>query len=297
MFVPAIRNLLAPARAGAAALALIGASTGLAHAGYDVTFSDPGVRYVDSTALCAGTTACYYGTEAFTDTGTAPGGAFTATTGTTAFVGGFNYTYGAGGQYSNTSAFSGTYSSAGFPDKWILQPQNEYGGTGGNAYPELFGPGGDQQSEYELTVNAPTDPSIPGANYFGIWISALDAYNDLLVTDSNGDTIKFDSAILLAALGSCDHPNPYCGNPTTSFNGQDSGELFAFVNVFDTTGYITDVLFFDGGGTGFESSNDTLGYINPVKPFGHALVPEPGSLAVLVGAIASAGLLWRRRRR
>jgi hypothetical protein len=120
----------------------------------------------------------------------------------------------------------------------------------------------------------------------------------MIITDSNGDQITFNSPILLQDLGSCTGSNPYSGNPTSAFKGQDSGELFAYVNVFDTTGYINNVVFFDASSTGLESSNDTLGYANPFNIYGTSLVPEPGTLAVfgtgLAGLMLAAGM--RRRR-
>ena len=138
-----------------------------------------------------------------------------------------------------------------------------------------------------------------GLNYFGVWISALDKYNDMLVYNSNGDIIaQFNSAVLVAALGSCTGghaSNPYCGNPDDGY--ADPGELFAFVNIYDLTGTIGSVQFFNSGATGFESSNDTVAYVDPITVGGTVLdITEPSSLAVFaVGLLGLIGLTRRPR--
>lgn len=105
---------------------------------------------------------------------------------------------------------------------------------------------------------------------------------------------QFNSQILLAQLGACSSKNSYCGNPISQFLGQDSGELFVYVNVFDLSGYIANVSFTDNGGSGFESTNDAVAYANPLNVVG-TFVPEPGTLSVF--AVGVAGLARVRRRR
>jgi hypothetical protein len=224
--------------------------------------------------ICAYASVCDYGTENFTNWN-----------GQNNYVSSFND---AGtGTYSqpNGVSFTGTYTAGpnttyGSGGNWVSEAQNQYGGVSGQKYPELFGTSSGTTYTMSLTTTG-----VPGANYFGVWISALDPYNDLKLYDGTTMVAEFNSQSLLAALGSCSNPsaNAYCGNPTSQFKGQDSGELFAYVNVFDLSGYITSVQFYDAGGTGFESDNDTVAYVTPIQVVGTTLtlIPEPTSLALL----------------
>nr|WP_294545346.1 hypothetical protein [uncultured Rhodopila sp.] len=248
-----------------------------------VTYSAAGQTAPDYTAICANTVVCVYGTENFTGwTGANP---FTST-----------FKDGGSGTYNQPAGvtFNGSYAAApgtttGTGGEWISVPQNEYGGVSGQTYPELFGSpnvGLTNLSTYTLTLSS---TGVPGTNYFGIWISALDPYNDLRLYDGTTLVAEFNSADLVADLGSCPSAsNPYCGNPTPEFNGNDPGELFAYVNVFDLNGYISSVQFSDSGDTGFESSNHAVAYVDPIHETGTLVtpVPEPGAAAVF-----SVGLL------
>ena len=246
-------------------------------------------------AICAATTICDYGTENFT--------AWNGTSGT--FVSSFNDA-GAGTYYTPAGVtFTGTYSAGtgttyGSGGEWTKLSQDHYGGVNGLGYPELYGPTAPQVTNkagtastatYNLALSA---TGVPGVNYFGIWISALDPNNNLVIY--NGSTIiaQFNSQILLTQLGTCTGTNPYCGNPASQFLGQDAGELFVYVNVFDLNGYITNVSFTNSGSTGFESDNHAVAYVNPVHPVGQ-YVPEPASLAVF--SVGAAALFRARRRR
>ncbi len=216
-----------------AALLTVAASVVPARAdNVQVTYSSAGQTGPDIAALCAGATVCDYGMENFS-----------AWTGSRTFVSKFND---AGTGTFNTpsgASFTGTYAAGpgtttGYGGEWIKQAQNIYGGVSG-AYPELFGPpavgAGSGTASYTLSL---TSIGVPGINYFGLWISALDPYNNLTVYDGSNLIAQFDSATLLAQLGTCPGSD-YCGNPTAAQQGADSGELFAFVNIFDLTGFIT----------------------------------------------------------
>jgi hypothetical protein len=285
------RGLLA--RIAALALAVTAAATGQAHADdIVISYSPATQRTANFSQLCAGATTCDYGTETFANW---TGGNFTSsfTTGANSLAAGVSFT----GQYA---AIDGTTGS-----QWVSVAQNQYGGTGGSNYPELFGPGavggspGQTESAYQVTLSTTGLPAGKGINYFGVWISALDAYNDLQIFNTSNQLVaEFNSPTLLAALGGC-FPNPYCGNPTNSFNGQDPGELFAYVNVFDLNGSIGSVVFYDNGASGFESDNDTVAFINPIHVFGNSLIgaPEPASLGVLGSGLIGLVMLGARRRR
>jgi|GEM_PF-696786 len=257
-----------------------------------ITYSPAGQTGPNTAAICAGASVCDYGMENFS-----------AWTGSSTFT---SYFDDAGAGTHNTldgSTFVGTYTAGrntttGNGGEWVKQPQNIYGGVTG-PYPELYGPkalgGGSGTASYGLALSA---AGVPGVNYFGVWISALDAYNNLTIYDGQNVIAQFNAATLQAQLGSCP-ASAYCGNPTLGEKGADNGELFAYVNVFDLDGYITNVVFSDDGATGFESTNDAVAYINTVHSVGTVLgaqnVGEPGTLAIFGVALIGLGLVRRRQ--
>jgi PEP-CTERM motif len=259
-----------------------------------ITYSPAGETAPEFTNICnnIGSNRCYYGLENFTGFTISSPGVFSS-----------NFTDGASQLPISGGSFSGQYTvgtgtSYGSGKAWVNKPQDQYGGVNGKPYPELFGCttslGCTSGATATYTLSLSRSGSIPGVNYFGIWISALDASNELTIY--SGDTViaYFDSSVLQRALGSCTGANPYCGNPTTQFKGQDPGELFVYVNIYDLSGYITKVVFQNGNsGTGFESSDHAVAYGDPLTVVGTP-IPEPGTLAVL--GVGFAGLAAARRR-
>ncbi len=248
----------------------------------------------DLSSICHNAATCDYGIENFQNwTG--------SSTYSAAFTDG-------GYQPTGSAVFSGTYAvgtgtTTGTNGEWVSEPQNQFGGVNSNfGYPELFNPaaasnhGTAATATYTLSVNHTA--AVPGANYFGIWISALDANNGLTIYDGSTVVAQFNSQGLLKQLGSCSNPssNAYCGNPGSgTYHGQDNNELFVYVNVFDLSGYITSVTLSNGGtsGTGFESDNHTLAYINPITVTGTP-IPEPATLGIFAAGLT--GIFWVRRK-
>jgi hypothetical protein len=249
-----------------------------------------------SSDVCLNASVCDFGVENFTGFNPTTGG-YTFTTNFT--DGGYSLATGVSfhGSYTN-----GTGTTTGAGGEWISQSQNEYGGVSGENYPELYGNGAPQVTQTPKTATSTavltlTSVGVPGINYFGIWISALDPYNNLTIYDGSTVIATFNSAQLEAELGTCSNPsaNAYCGNPTSQFSGQDNGELFAYVNVFDLTGYITSVVLTDASGTGFESDNYAVAYVTPIHVVG-TVVPEPSTLAVMSVGIAALSRARRKAR-
>ncbi|BAY20825.1 hypothetical protein NIES2100_05690 [Calothrix sp. NIES-2100] len=144
-------------------------------------------------------------------------------------------------------------------------------------------------------------------SYFGLWWSAGDATNVLKFL-SKGQVVQTittaDVKNYISKLGtnSSTTTNPYYGNPTSAFQGQDSGEPFAFINFYDVDGTFDQVEFTNavnsnGTSSGFESDNHTVatGY---TKYSGTivTVVPESSSLlgVLAIGLVGASSFLTRR---
>ncbi len=257
-----------------------------------------GVQSPNFPTACGSATSCYYGTETFTNW---TGGDFTSTfqTGTSNF--------------NASNYIKGVYTANG-DTNWSKSAANQYGGANGTLpYPELFG---NTSPGDAYVIRLSTSASIPGVNYFGIWISALDASNNLQFYSNGKLLYSFGVTDLQSALGTCSTSNAYCGNPTTPFKGQNSSEAYAYVNFFDTVGYFDTVVLYNTTSSGFESSNHAVGYINPLvvsgttftttdqppsaaanaKFAGIVAIPEPATVMVVFTALILLTCRHRRRR-
>ena len=232
------------------------------------TYESAGVQLPVQSAVCPGAGTCVIGTETFD---TLP-----------AQTGGFTTDFGTGGRITGT--YSGPYQ---------LNDADQYGGVGGaGRYPVIF----PTQGSYTLTLTTDIAGGVPGVNYFALWFSALDQGNLLQFYRDDTLLYSFTPADFIALVGACPGPNPFCGNPTATFHGQDSAEQFAFLNFYDTTGFFNKVVFTQTSGGGFESDDHTVAYMNPPTPQGNNFsTPEPGSLALLGAGGILVAFLARRR--
>ncbi len=254
-----------PALLGACLLILM---AGRAEAdAFNITYEPAGQESANTTALCSalGSGNCTVGTENFNEQSTGSGKSFTTD-------------YGTGG------TITGTYVNA------QINTADQYGGAGGTGnYAVTFASNGGYQVNLSTTLST-------GVNYFGFWLSALDAGNEVSFYKNGVDVYDFTPQQVIAALGSCygSTPNPYCGNPNSAFSGQDSGEQFVFVNFYDLAGSFDSIHFSEGAagyGGGYESDNHTVGYVTAETGI---QVPEPASIVLFAGGVA--GLLALRRR-
>lgn len=269
------------ALAGSAVLlAVLGAPSGRADAAIIVTLGAPGAEFANFTGpngVCSTlpNSTCVYGSEIFSGWA---GGPFTSglATGEHSFPAG--------------TAITGTYSGA------ISRDTNSsYGGAyGTEPYPSARG-----TSQYTLSLST---IGIPGINYFGVWITAMDASNKLTLFSNGTAIFNFISSDLRAAINALANPGGYFGHPD---NGRDSQEPFAYVNIFDTDGFFDAVSFTNNGGSNFESSNHAAGYFNPPNVNGTTVtittntvqsVAEPAALALLTWGAGLCAAVQRRRR-
>ncbi len=242
------------------------------------TYLKPKVEAVSAAQLSPANSSVtpYYGTEVFDGR---PTGAST----------GFTTNFSTGG---TTSANLGTGITGTFGGSFTIAPHDLYGGAGGigNYITTVAGTGIDLKLAH---TNA-----LPGINYVGLQISALDAGNTITFYRAGLQLGQYGPANLIQQVGACPNSsNPYCGNPTT---GQDAGEQFAYVNFFDLSGYFDEIRFTETiSGAGFESDNYTVGYVDTNAVFQATNVPEPSSITPLLSALATLlGLTaWQRRRR
>ena len=227
-----------------------------------VTYGAAGVESADTALLCAGTTVCVVGQQKFT-------GSFNGQT-----------------DYGTSGAIAGAYTG----DYGVVNA-TQYGGAQGlETYLATF-------SNTGYTITLTHSASVPGVNYFGFWLSALDSGNQLEVLRDGAVVGIYTPADLRAAVGS--HP-AYFGNPSGTFAGQDVQEPFAFVNFFDLTGYFDQIKIFEAPLIGgYESDNQTVGLFTKVSAASavvEAPLPLPGASPFAFAALA-AGLVAAHRRR
>ena len=236
-----------------------------------VTFNNPGVQSADNIALCVGTTVCGIGVENFDSRTTAT------------LKSGFTSTF----VNASGITITGTYSAdATAQTNTNLQNSaaNQYGGAGlAGSYPQLF------QGSYTIDL---ASSGVPGVNYFGLWISALDANNSLSFFSGTNLLLAFTPTQMLAVINARSDKASYFGNPNNMT--LNTSEPYAFVNFFATGGTFDRVVFSNVGGTAFESDNHTVAYRTPSSVIGNA-IPAPWSASVLMSALA--GLAWVRRRK
>jgi len=237
------------------------------------TYDAAGVQAPTGATLCGTAAKCDIGEENFNSTWTVPF--------TTAYpvsvdnIGGL------------TGSFTGTYEGS-----LTRATADQYGGASGTGYYPTV-------TNASYTLSLTVSGTIPGVNYFGMWMSALDAGNELQFYDGNTLVYTFSAAQIIAKMGACPSgTNPYCGNPNNTT--QDTGEQFAFLNIYDESGFFTKVVVTETTGGGFESDNHTVGYISTIKPIGttyYTNTPEPRPLMLLsIGMLALTGLRRRSRR-
>ena len=228
-------------------------------------------------------------------------GALLAATGARADT--FAQTYEAPGVQNTTATFSGgvgvetfdsrSLGSSGFTSNFGGSP---YTGTysagtqidGANQYGSAGGTGNNAVTFTEAGYSVELDKKV---SYFGYWLSALDRGNVVKFYNDGALVGSLTPANVLASIGGT---SAYFGNPNAAFLGQNSGEAYAFVNFYDTTGSFNKIVFSESPlGGGYESDNHTVGIYKDIG--GVPVVPEPGTYALMLLGLAGVGAVARRR--
>jgi hypothetical protein len=185
---------------------------------------------------------------------------------------GFSTNFGTGG------SISGTYTNA------VVTGADQYGGAGGTGKYATTGSSG-------YTIDLATT-NAGGIDYFGYWLSALNAGNLVSFYKSGALVATFDAAQLAASISN--DPN-YRGNPGGAYAGQNYGEAYAYLNFYDQGGTFDRVTI---SGSGHETDNHTIG--NYASYSGTVLsgsVPEPSTWAMMLGGFVVIGGALRGNRR
>ena len=130
-----------------------------------------------------------------------------------------------------------------------------------------------------------------GLTYFGYWLSALNAGNTLEFYSGATLLATVDTGSVKASIDAKANAAAYYGNPNAPYAGQNSGEPYAFLNIYFTGGDNYDrIVIKQLAGGGYESDNHTVGFYTA-----QGGVPEPATWAMLITGFGLVGMAARRR--
>ena len=142
---------------------------------------------------------------------------------------------------------------------------------------------------YTLTLTADPIKDPEGINYFGYWLSALDAGNQVAFYKDGVEVGALTPADVIAKLGAS---GPYYGNPNPQFQGGDDGEPYAFINFYDLNGTFDQVVFTEDPAIGGYESTTTRSASSRMSAASPN--PRPGRCCFLVSRASGSPVIVRR---
>lgn len=185
---------------------------------------------------------------------------------------------------------------------------NQYGGAGNSGRYGAFGAQSGTSGAITLNLSSPT-------TFFGMWWSAIDAYNGVSLYDNNTFLMRISGADLISLFSASStltaqnntvyQTSSYLGKPGTNPR-QNTGEYYAYT-MFYASGLTFNRLVFDNSGTtstGFEFDNFQVrsgvftipGSTALLTQYQISAVPEP-SVWIPAGLGLMAAAWWRKRRK
>lgn len=165
---------------------------------------------------------------------------------------------------------------------------NQYGGAEGT--PNQYAVAGLQNDVKSYSIAFNKD-----LTYFGYWLSALDAGNQVEFFLDGASVFTFTPVNVLALVGTS---GAYYGKPLEPSQGANSAEPYVFLNFFAEQSSSFDQIVFKqippGSTAGYESDNHTVGVWE--KQSGTVVNPVPLPSTVLLTALGLAALGVTRRR-
>lgn len=196
------------------------------------------------------------------------------------------------------SPFTGTYKSLNGSNVQINN-SDSYGGAGNNGrYAVAF-----NSTPYSLKLDQSVD-------YFGFWLSALDAGNTVAFYSGDIKLFTFDADDVLNAVQHSPAASigDYFGKPgtgVTRYDRQDASEPYIFLDFFANNGFKFNRVDFAEQptyGGGYESDNHTVGFYKTMGTGTQvpllasvSAVPEPATWAMMIVGVGAIGIAMRRR--
>ena len=184
-----------------------------------------------------------------------------------------------------------TYTGTGSPQ---IQANDQFGGNGTGNYLGVT-----SGAVVTATFAAPVQ-------YFGLYITALDANNGLKLYSGTALLLDFSASVLTSVLpnnststvqaldGTLYNTNQYYGQPVTN---QNPTEPYAYISFFASAGTtITSVVLTEPPSTAiFETDNYSIRTTAPAVNTSLVLIPEPSVIScVVLGGLALIGCRKRR---
>ncbi len=185
------------------------------------------------------------------------------------------------------TTFTGVYTGVG------INSADQFGGANGT------GKYANAMTGRSYTIDL-TSTETQGVTYFGFWLSALDANNNVTFFQGANQLFTFSATNARSFILGLPNNDDYRGNPTAPFLNRNNNEPYSFLNFYARgTTRFDRIVFSQGSAGGYESDNHTVGRWSRISGSvvgGSAVVPEPATWAMLLTGFGLVGAAARRRK-